>query len=335
MAPRLAPSPRPRPWRFLLTAATLCGAGQVFAQDVTGGSDALLVSRYQGSRLVAWKDDAFDSVSWPTAYDRDGGKWKQTMTIEGERQRRVYLDPPGRSGLEVQRNYEAALAAAGGTRLLGCAGEACPSGASDLKSDYAMWAGSPEMKPGRIDLAFPILNAGAHVSHAMYRITRAGRTSFVTVLTSEGAREGTGTIVDIVTPRPMDSGKVSVATAEVIGQGLRAEGRMAVYGVGFDTGKADIRPDSKAQLAEMAAVLKAQPALKVFIVGHTDNAGAVDANVALSQRRAEAIVAALARDFGISAARMQPRGVANFAPVAPNTTEEGRSRNRRVELVVQ
>ena len=84
----------------------------------------------------------------------------------------------------------------------------------------------------------------------------------------------------------------------------------------------------------MVAALKAQPALKVLIVGHTDNVGAVDANLTLSQGRAQAVVAALV-PRGIAAGRLQGRGVANFAPLASNATEEGRARNRRVEMVLQ
>jgi outer membrane protein OmpA-like peptidoglycan-associated protein len=304
-------------------------------QDIPGASDPSLISRYQGSRLVAWKDEGFVSAELPATYDRDGGHWKKSLTVEGERQFRVYLAPPGRSGLEVQRNYEAALLAAGGTRLLACTGAPCYLQASDIRSDYVTWLSAPSWSSQRADPAFHIINEGNELNHAIFSITRAGRMSYVTVLTVQGAREGTGTVIDIVSRKPMDTGKVSVVDAQAIGQGLKAEGRVAVYGVSFDTGKAEIRPESAPQFAEMARLLKSQPTLKVFIVGHTDNVGQLDANLALSQRRAEAIVAALTRDYGIAASRLQARGVANFAPVAANDSEAGRARNRRVELVVQ
>lgn len=323
----------------VLAAAALLNlalwVGPASAQDVRGGADAPLITRYQGSRLVAWKDDGYASVELPTAYDRDGGRWKQSVTVEGERQFRVYRAPTGRTGLEVQRNYELALTAAGGTRVLGCSGERCNRDANEIKSSYASWLSQPSWSQQREDVAFHIVNSGQTIHHAIFKITRAGQTSYVTVLTSDGATEGTGTVVDILTLKSMEAGKVAISTAQAIAQGLKAEGRMAVYGIGFDTGRADIRPESQLQLNEMAMLLKGQPALKVYIVGHTDNAGSLEANLVLSQRRAEAIVQALTRDYAIPAQRMLARGVANLAPVASNAGEEGRARNRRVELVVQ
>jgi outer membrane protein OmpA-like peptidoglycan-associated protein len=94
-----------------------------------------------------------------------------------------------------------------------------------------------------------------------------------------------------------------------------------------------IRPESHAQLQEMATLLRGQPDLEVFIVGHTDDQGSLDYNMDLSKRRAEAVAAALVDAFQIKRERLKPMGVANLAPVASNTTEEGRAKNRRVELV--
>jgi outer membrane protein OmpA-like peptidoglycan-associated protein len=85
----------------------------------------------------------------------------------------------------------------------------------------------------------------------------------------------------------------------------------------------------------MAKALQAQPKMKVFIVGHTDDQGEFEANMTLSQKRAQAVADALANKYGIAANRMLPRGVANMAPVASNASDEGRAKNRRVELVVR
>lgn len=117
-------------------------------------------------------------------------------------------------------------------------------------------------------------------------------------------------------------------------RGLAADGKIALYGIYFDTGKAEVKPASKTQVAEIAKLLKAQPALKVVLVGHTDNQGALDANLALSQQRAQAVAEALAKGHQIDAKRRAARGVASLAPVASNAAEEGRAKNRRVELVV-
>ena len=102
-----------------------------------------------------------------------------------------------------------------------------------------------------------------------------------------------------------------------------------------DTGKSTIKPESAQAVGEVAKLLAADPGLKVYVVGHTDNVGGVDGNVTLSQDRADAVLQALIRDHGIDAARLRAYGCGQFAPVASNDTEEGRTKNRRVELVKQ
>ena len=126
-----------------------------------------------------------------------------------------------------------------------------------------------------------------------------------------------------------------VANAAAIDGDLKAAGRAAIYGIYFDTGKAEIKPESEAALGEIAKLLKGDNGLKLYVVGHTDNAGAFDANMKLSQARAQAVVQALVGRHGIAASRLKAYGVGSLAPMAPNVTEEGRSKNRRVELVKQ
>ena len=143
-----------------------------------------------------------------------------------------------------------------------------------------------------------------------------------------------GIFVETVEPKPMTTGQVTVG-ANAMQKGLAAEGKVVLYGVYFDTGEADLKPESKPPLDEMAKLLDADKSIKVFVVGHTDNQGGVDASVSLSQRRAEAIAQALVRDYKIDPKRLVAKGVANFAPVASNDAETGRAKNRRVELVRQ
>jgi outer membrane protein OmpA-like peptidoglycan-associated protein len=126
-----------------------------------------------------------------------------------------------------------------------------------------------------------------------------------------------------------------VADAASFGNDINATGHAAVYGILFDTGKAEIKPESAQAIGEVAKLLKADAGLKVFVVGHTDGVGGVDANLKLSEARAEAVVQALVRDHGIAAARLKSFGNGPFAPVASNVAEEGRAKNRRVELVKQ
>jgi outer membrane protein OmpA-like peptidoglycan-associated protein len=123
--------------------------------------------------------------------------------------------------------------------------------------------------------------------------------------------------------------------ADELARGLSDEGRIALYGITFDFDRATIRPESRPQLQQMAELLRERQDLEVFIVGHTDNRGNLDYNMDLSKRRAEAVVEALADDYQITRSRLTPMGVASLAPVASNATEEGRAKNRRVELVAK
>lgn len=126
-----------------------------------------------------------------------------------------------------------------------------------------------------------------------------------------------------------------VADAATLGAGIQADGRIAVYGIQFDTGRSDIKPESEAALVEIARLLKAQPSLKLHVVGHTDNVASLELNMKLSKARAEAVVAALTTRHGIAAARLVAHGVGPIAPVASNLVDAGRAKNRRVELVQQ
>lgn len=126
-----------------------------------------------------------------------------------------------------------------------------------------------------------------------------------------------------------------VADAASFGNDLKAAGHVAVEGIYFDTAKAVLKPESTPALKEVAKLLAADPSLKLWVVGHTDAVGAVEGNMKLSQARAEAVVAALTTAHGVSAARLRGYGVGPLAPIASNENEEGRAKNRRVELVRQ
>ncbi len=125
-----------------------------------------------------------------------------------------------------------------------------------------------------------------------------------------------------------------VANADALKSGLADSGHVEVPGIFFDFAKSEGKPESQPAIQEVVKMLQASPAMKVWVVGHTDNVGTADANVALSNGRAAAVVKALVA-AGIDARRLTPHGDGPFAPVASNTTDDGRARNRRVELVAQ
>lgn len=114
---------------------------------------------------------------------------------------------------------------------------------------------------------------------------------------------------------------------------LNAKGRWATQGILFDTGKSDIKPESTPTLKQIAATLKEHPELKIEIQGHTDNVGKADANLKLSQARADAVKATLTKDYGVGEGQLTAKGYGDTKPAVDNKSAEGRANNRRVELV--
>jgi outer membrane protein OmpA-like peptidoglycan-associated protein len=113
---------------------------------------------------------------------------------------------------------------------------------------------------------------------------------------------------------------------------LDEKGRVQLYGILFDLDQATLQPESTKQLQHVVSLMKENPDLRLEVQGHTDNQGSDNYNRELSQRRAETVVTYLGL-FGIDSRRLVSKGYGESQPVNPNTTEEGRAKNRRVELV--
>lgn len=143
------------------------------------------------------------------------------------------------------------------------------------------------------------------------------------------AREDNGT------PLFVTSIRVAESETDVLYDALAAKGRWATQGILFATGKADLQPESRAVLREIASTLTQHGDLKILIEGHTDNVGAAASNLALSDARAAAVKAALVSQYGADGARITTKGFGDTKPAVPNATATGRAQNRRVEVVKQ
>jgi outer membrane protein OmpA-like peptidoglycan-associated protein len=121
--------------------------------------------------------------------------------------------------------------------------------------------------------------------------------------------------------------------ASAMASSIADTGSVAIYGINFDTAKSDLKPESGPAIDEIAKLLTNNPTLKVYIVGHTDMVGDAAGNVRLSQARAQSVINELVSKHGIAAVRLIAFGNGPYAPVASNKTDDGKARNRRVELV--
>jgi len=290
---------------ILLALITVPMAAQ--PKDAEGSKDSPLVSRYPGSIIERYKTADLDEFNLPIG--KIAAQGPQTRHLEGKVTHICYAFPHGRSPLEVYRNYESALAKAGFETIFTCAGD-CGLGDVRISPDWSeRWYGE---------------------SYRQYsgKLARPEGDLYVSLLV--GGNEQA--YLDFVEIKPMEGGLVTV-NADALKGDIGRSGHAAVYGICFDTGKADVKVESTPALQEIAKLLQQNPALNLYVVGHTDNVGELQMNMDLSRRRADAVVKALTGGYGVAAARLQAFGDGPLAPVASNRTEEGKAKNRRVELV--
>jgi OOP family OmpA-OmpF porin len=163
------------------------------------------------------------------------------------------------------------------------------------------------------------------------KLSKDGKTYWVYVDSWAGGGKGENYRLTIVEQESM--AQEVVADAKSLMTDIQTKGSASVYGIYFDFDKADIKPESDAAMKEIAKLLHENKDLKLYVVGHTDNVGEIDYNLKLSRARADAVVRELVTKYGISPDSLKAYGVGPLAPVASNRTDEGRAKNRRVELV--
>jgi outer membrane protein OmpA-like peptidoglycan-associated protein len=141
-----------------------------------------------------------------------------------------------------------------------------------------------------------------------------------------------GNSYELYTVKAKEMEQAMKADAEGWTQQINQTGRVSVYGINFDTAKATIRPESEQVLNELLNLLQKQPEWALVVAGHTDNTGSDAINVPLSRQRAESVIGWLTAK-GIDKSRLVPAGFGASKPIADNTTEDGKAKNRRVDLV--
>ena len=259
---------------------------------------------------------------------------EKSLSTEGAVTRITYKAPLGRSALEVTRNYEGELKAGGYEILFRDAvnplgryfAEAAGYNkilwppnvpALTLNSDTQQYIAAQKQRNGEVVQYVVIYAVENNYWAAQLKDVKKGQ-----VLVQ----------VDVVDMKPMESKMVTV-TAEEMAEAVSKQGAVVLYGLYFEFNKAEVKPESESTLKEIAKLLNDNPQMSLLVVGHTDRVGSFAFNMDLSERRAAAVVKALVQNYKIDAKRLMPVGVSFACPRATNHTEEGRAKNRRVELV--
>jgi OOP family OmpA-OmpF porin len=265
--------------------------------------------------------------SWSTTKGKDPNT---PVLKEGKMVRVLYRIPAGTaSSLEVFRNYENELKTDGYNLLRSGKTDDLPGSSFSVVANYINQGGIK-----------PTINTDIQNHFYAYGVkqdsggepTRGGR---VTERFNDQDICKKGDIivaVDSIQLKPVGN-KMVDGTADDMSKQIAATGSVNLYGIYFDTDKTDVKPESKATLDEVGKLLAGDATLKLKVVGHTDNVGSVEHNNDLSMRRAKAVVSALVTTYTIATDRLTPSGAGSTQPVATNDTDEGRAKNRRVELV--
>jgi len=320
---------------FCLLGAFLLASSVAFAQDedVRGSKDHPLISRFAGSTIVYYDVKQFDEyilalgkVEWKRDEDyKRVFNLTKSKQLEGKVTRIQYGAPEDRSTLEIYRNYESALKRAGFEILFAGAKE-------ELGEDFGE-AAYNAMRNVRGDYFYYLHSYVEHQRYIAAKLSRPEGDVYVSIFVSISMHKRYPVIqADFIEVKPMEEGLV---TADTMMEDMTRTGRVVIYGIYFDTGKAGVKPESEPVLKEIAKLLQQNSKLKLYIVGHTDNVGDLTYNMKLSQNRADAVVKTLVSKYGVDTKRLKAYGVGLLAPVASNKTEEGRAKNRRVELVEQ
>lgn len=337
---------------FLLILSINLQAQNSICPDVNGAKDHPLIQKYKNSCIVAYNESKFDQVVFPASkIQYKNGEWKATNEIieEGKVTSIIYgiENSQNATVLEVQRNYEQALKNGEFDVIYSAFGRKNISGAARIQDKYKIF--------GNYDIIseYKNINPKSYFRFSMshqnsnidnddaYFLAQGKRDNKIFTLalfihynrTSwEGLTDNIFVQAVIVEKEDMESGQVTTASIE---EKIKNEGKEIFHNILFDFGSDNLTEESYLVIKTLSEYLKLNANQNYYIVGHTDNVGSLTSNQVLSEKRAKSVYKALTQKYGVKPSQISAHGVGQLAPLAINTTEEGRALNRRVEIVLK
>lgn len=321
---------------MLSCVAVLCFSQTGLAQsDIKEGVDHPLISRMPGTHITDYHTSDFQEFMIATGPISAGDELPPVDRFEGKSTVITYAaDEKSLSALAIFRNFEKAFSKSGFEKVFSCASDK-ECGDKFVRQLY--WYGDPQRQGQNRGLDAPNRHGARHTYFYWSGTARAEGDDYIVSLlvVQHTAMSFPAVIVlDVSQQQGLDDDQV-VVNLEDMSDDMEKDGRVVLDGVYFDFDKSTLKPESKPALDAIAAYLNANPDRAFYVVGHTDSKGSLDYNKTLSGDRANAVTAELDKAYGVKSSQMAPIGVGPVSPVTTNSTEEGRARNRRVELVLR
>ena len=318
------------PFLFLLLFLSISGLSQ---SDKADCQDHPLITRFPQSQIKWCETQNFSSYHVAVGKVSGYRKIDKWIDLEGKVTRLYYEYEGSATMSEVYQNYRNAIQRAGFSALA--------QGFKPQRNVSKEVGGSGWIATAYIKNPVPT-NSGVMLFHGTSsaggkgyiaaKLERASGTVYVVVAVYQHTSTEVIALVDIIEEDALEDGKIDV-DPDYIARQIEQFGTVSLYGIYFDFDKATIQQESGPALQAVAEYLKNNPSVNLYIIGHTDMKGNLPYNLALSEKRAQAVVDALVGQHQIKRDRMESKGVGPLAPKSTNRTEEGRRLNRRVELV--
>lgn len=310
--------------------------GFVLSQDIDNSEDHELLTRYPGSKIIYYFQKDYNELKFaiqPAKPEKEPQKW---LEVSGHQTSIVYEIPLGKSTVEVMKNYQDAFKANDAEILFECKGGDCDGTTAWYNAKFfeKVYGKDNRQSNGEISHYFDFGTYHVSQRYMVGKITTSDKIYYVEIgMTPTYDGKPVKVCVEVIEQETLESGLIAI-NADVIKDTLEKEGKLILDGILFDTGKTDLKPSSFEVIEMVAQYLNTNPKAQVYIVGHTDDIGNFGDNTLLSEGRALRVAQAL-QNFGDFQERVTPLGVGPACPVVTNETEEGRMKNRRVEIVLK
>ncbi|MBZ0204569.1 MAG: OmpA family protein [Ignavibacteria bacterium] len=308
-------------------------SAEIISQDLPGSKDYPVISRFPGSLIEYYEEQKYSIYTIAEGPVTGYKTITDQEKVEGEFTR-IYYSLKGTITLtEIYRNYITAFNEKGFTYLA--------EGVDDKRNVSGKVGGKMFLDAAYMNNPFPsssgikLLHNSATSGGSFYIAASQKRDNSVLYIIISGnhySNDEKVLLMDVIETTKMDDGQVVIDAREML-KGIKAEGKIALYGIHFDVNRYEVKPDSKPALDEIAKLLQENTGMNIYIVGHTDMDGTFEHNMQLSQNRAESIVNELVSKYSVDPSRVTAKGVGPLAPVSSNSNDAGKTLNRRVELV--